>query len=163
MPQVSRREEKILNQHWTGDRGQDLLIVQEGKSRQEKVPRKHLVHYRKGTWVGLTELHGEKVWDAMSCGWGGIHILIAPTLLIDLWGWYFFLGKEGNQRWGSSWHWEHNEAAVTEPHSSQGLNLVSRPMVQRPLDTRISKDWTFPLSLAEYTYHLPMVFQVFIK
>lgn len=22
----------------------------------------------KGTWVGLTELHGEKVWDAMSCG-----------------------------------------------------------------------------------------------
>ena len=78
----------------------------------------------KGTCVGVTELHGEKVWYAMSCGWGGIHILIAPTFLIDLRGWYFFLGKEGIKDGAAADTRENNEAAVTEPHSSQGLKMV---------------------------------------
>lgn len=52
-------------------------------------------------------------------------ILIAPTLLIDLKDWYFSMtGREGIKDGATVDTWEHNEAAVTEPHSFRGLKMV---------------------------------------
>lgn len=45
----------------------------EGKVRQEKSLESTLFITGKGTWVGLTELHGEKVWDACEL-WLGAYI-----------------------------------------------------------------------------------------
>ena len=54
-----------------------------------------------------------------------VYILIAPALLIDLKDWYFFMtGREGIKDGATVDTWQHNEAAVTEPHSLQGLKMV---------------------------------------
>ena len=54
-----------------------------------------------------------------------VYILIAPALLIDLKDWYFFMtGREGIKDGATVDTWQLNEAAVTEPHSLQGLKMV---------------------------------------